>query len=166
MTTFISRFGESVAADEVFFAWTSEDLGRMTAALALPTNAVDRHFLLQRIVELSFLRRSQAQMRELSLRVALQHLDELPELIAGLALHHRRRHESAVLDVERRLAKGRPAGQVPPYNPDQAVPGISTMGFLVKLLREQGQEAEAAQVWSRAEKAGYPHMPIARGEHF
>jgi hypothetical protein len=63
MTTYVLREGRSVAADEAFFAWTSGNLDRMVAALTLPTNPIDRHFLLQGIVSLAYKQRKASEQR-------------------------------------------------------------------------------------------------------
>ena len=65
MTTFITRCGRQLAADEVFEAWTSGELDRMVQALLLPTHPVDRHFLLMGIVEQSYKLQGLDEMREL-----------------------------------------------------------------------------------------------------
>jgi hypothetical protein len=45
MVSFILRNGKSIPADEVFDAWTSNDLKKMLAVLNKKTHPVDRHYL-------------------------------------------------------------------------------------------------------------------------
>jgi hypothetical protein len=78
------RGGKPVAADEVFRAWTSGDLARMIAAAELPTWPTDRHFLLLRIVELTFAQREdRAAAAQCELYAAL-HLRELKTILPSV----------------------------------------------------------------------------------
>lgn len=85
MTKFVQRLGRSIKADEVFEAWTSADLGRMVRALPLKTNPIDRHFLLQSIVQATYKRRSDPNMRQLCVEIGRLHLSEFPALSQALA---------------------------------------------------------------------------------
>jgi hypothetical protein len=77
----IIREGRPVPADEVFEAWTSGDLKRMVSALSLPTNPVDRHFLLMGVCQQAYrLRSAERAMRDLARRVGLQHIQEFEAL--------------------------------------------------------------------------------------
>ena len=49
--SYTTRGGESVETDAVFDAWTSGDLNAMVAVLGLRTHPVDRHHLLNCLVE-------------------------------------------------------------------------------------------------------------------
>lgn len=81
----IIREGRPVPADEVFEAWTSGDVQRMTRALPLKTNPIDRHFLLMNLYQQAYrLRDAEPAMRELARRVGLQHVQEFRELRAPL----------------------------------------------------------------------------------
>jgi hypothetical protein len=86
MTTYIQRLGRNVIADEVFHAWTSGDLGRMMRALPLKTNPIDRHFLLQSIVQATYNLRDDRKMRQVCIEVEQQHLKEFPGISGSLAM--------------------------------------------------------------------------------
>ncbi|MFC1661911.1 hypothetical protein ACFL3S_10770, partial [Gemmatimonadota bacterium] len=47
----VTRGGRGVRADEAFHASNSGDLDRMLRAMRVQTNLIDRHFLLQNIVQ-------------------------------------------------------------------------------------------------------------------
>jgi hypothetical protein len=85
MTTYIHRLGRNVIADEVFHAWTSEYLARMMRALSLKTNPIDRHFLLQTIVQATYKLRDNCRMRQVCIEVGQQHLKEFPGIGGSLA---------------------------------------------------------------------------------
>ena len=122
MTTFITRCGKQLAADEVFEAWTSGDLDRMVQALLLPTHPVDRHFLLMGIVEQSYKLQGLDEMRELCLRVGRLHAAEYPGIAPAL-------REDA-------------NGQLPPQVP--------SFVKLIALLEDEGELEEAARVCEMA----------------
>lgn len=84
MTTYISRKGRSIKADEVFFAWSSGDLNRMLAARSVPTNPIDRHYLLMNIVQLTYKQRTDPKHRETLREAAFQHLREIPSILPVL----------------------------------------------------------------------------------
>ena len=84
MTTFVSRMGRNVKADEAFFAWTSGDLNRMIAARSVRTNPIDRHHLLMNIVKLTYKQRTDPRHREMLQEVAFQHLKEVPSILPAL----------------------------------------------------------------------------------
>lgn len=85
MPSFILRNGVSIPADEVFEAWTSGNLPRMLAARSLKTHPVDRHFLLQTIVKLTYSERARPDMRALCLETATQHVAEFETIAPVLA---------------------------------------------------------------------------------
>lgn len=84
MTVRIERLGRFIDADEVFHAWMSADLRRMLAARSIKTNPIDRHFLLQSIVQQCYKARTRPDMRELCIQTGLKHLEEWGAI--GLAL--------------------------------------------------------------------------------
>ena len=84
MAKTVSRMGRFVNADEVFEAWTSGDLRRMLAARALPTNPIDRHFLLQGIVQEAYRRRVDPEMRRICIETGLIHLEEFGSIAPAL----------------------------------------------------------------------------------
>src|SRR2546427_10153885 len=57
----------------------------MVRALAVRTNLIDRHFLLQSIVKESYKRRTDPRMKELCLEVGRLHLREFPGIAPALA---------------------------------------------------------------------------------
>lgn len=84
MTGRIERQGRWVEPDEAYLAWESGDLNRMLAARALRTNPIDRHFLLQRIVQETYRRRSDPEMRRLCIETGLVHLQEFSAIAPAL----------------------------------------------------------------------------------
>lgn len=72
----VSRMGRFVDADEAFEAWTSGDLRRMLVARSVPTNPIDRHFLLQGIVKEAYRLRADPGMRRVCIETGLMHLAE------------------------------------------------------------------------------------------
>ena len=85
MPTYLQRLGRNDIADEVFHAWTSGDLGQMMRALPLKTNSIDRHFLLQNIVQATYKHRDDSRMRQVCIEVGQQHLKEFPGISGSLA---------------------------------------------------------------------------------
>jgi len=84
MVKSVSRMGTFVNADEAFEAWTSGDLRRMLAARSLPTNPIDRHFLLQGIVKEAYRRRVDPEMRRICIETGLMHLEEFGTIAPAL----------------------------------------------------------------------------------
>jgi hypothetical protein len=70
--------------DEVCEAWQSGDLKRMLHAMSLKTNPIDRHFLLLSIVEQTYAKRSDPQMREICRSVGETHIQEFGEIVPAL----------------------------------------------------------------------------------
>lgn len=62
MTSYILRDGKSIPSDEVFNAWTSNDLNKMLSVLDKNTHPVDRHFLLQSIISETYKQRRDKEM--------------------------------------------------------------------------------------------------------
>ncbi len=125
MTSYIERLGRNVVADEVFHAWTSQDLERMIRALPLDTNPIDRHFLLQSIVEATYRLREDSRMRQTCIDVGKTHLTEFP----GIS-------ESLATDM---------GGQLP------TVPSFK---WLATVLAENGSIDEAIAVCQKAQEMG------------
>lgn len=82
--TYITRAGKLVKTDAAFDAWTSGDLQHMLRALSTPTNPVDRHFLLQSIVQEAYKKRDNPAMRAKCIQIAALHLAEFPHIAPAL----------------------------------------------------------------------------------
>jgi hypothetical protein len=124
--TFITRDGLLRPSDKVFDAWTAGDLGRLLAALETPTHPVDRHHLLQSIVELTYKDRNKSgKMRELCESISRLHLKEFPTLAIAL----------------RKEFKG--------YGAD-FLPRVTTFQHLATLLTEDGKYDEAVAICKMA----------------
>src|SRR6266540_1835700 len=80
----VSRMGKYVNAEEAFEGCTSGDLRRMLAARALPTNPIDRHFLLQGIVKEAYRRRVDPEMRRICIETGPMHLEEFGTIAPAL----------------------------------------------------------------------------------
>ena len=76
--------GSFVNAGEAFEAWTSGDLCRMLAARSVPTNSIDRNFLLQGIVKEAYRRRVDPEMRRICIETGLMHLEEFRTIAPAL----------------------------------------------------------------------------------
>lgn len=83
-TTFTLRQGKSVAVDDAFRAWTSGDLEAMLKAASKETNPIDRHFLLQSIVDVTYKRRQEEKYRQICIKYSEMHLREFPEIAPAL----------------------------------------------------------------------------------
>ena len=79
-TSYVTRLGKCIVADEVFFAWTSGDLNRMFKASKLSTNLIDRHFLLLLIVMETYKMRKDEKYRNLCIEYSELHLNEFPQI--------------------------------------------------------------------------------------
>lgn len=83
--SFTIRNGEFLKTDQVFDAWTSQDLDMMKQALHKKTNPVDRHFLLMGIVDQTYKqRKDNDEARQLCASVAERHIEEFPEIKPAL----------------------------------------------------------------------------------
>lgn len=80
--TYIYRMGRHIKADKVFEAWSSGDLNKMLKAVSIKTNPVDRHFLLQTIVEVTYKRRKEPEMHRICREIAEKHMSEFAALCA------------------------------------------------------------------------------------
>lgn len=65
MSSYMIRDGKSIPTDEVFEAWTSNDLKKMIANLDKNTHPIDRHFLLQGIISETYKQRKDISMRKI-----------------------------------------------------------------------------------------------------
>lgn len=84
MTSYIIRDGKSVPADEVFEAWTLNDLNKMLANLNTNTHPIDRHFLLQGIISETYKQRKDISMRKICIETCEIYLKEWPILANAL----------------------------------------------------------------------------------
>jgi hypothetical protein len=82
--SYVLREGRSVEADAAFMAWTDGDLNRMLEALSVPTNPIDRHFLLMGIVNETYRRRQDEEMAARCAEVSELHLREFAQIAPGL----------------------------------------------------------------------------------
>jgi hypothetical protein len=74
---FTLRQGKSIPVDDAFRAWTSGDFSQMLKAVSTKTNPIDRHFLLQSIVDATYKLRKEEKYRKLCIEYAEKHLKEL-----------------------------------------------------------------------------------------
>lgn len=136
----VTRFGRSVPADAVFVAWTGGEINAMLAALAVPTNAVERHHLLSAIVSHFYRARATTKGAAQKLRTYAQmHLREMPELLSELERDWR----------EGRIARGSHDGM------EYVQPVVATFDSLCMLLCELGEYDAALDVWRKAAEVGY-----------
>ena len=80
----VRRLRKSVPVDDAFRAWTSGDLAQMLKAASTKTNPIDRHFLLQSIVDATYKLRKEEKYRKLCIEYAEKHLKELPDIAPAL----------------------------------------------------------------------------------
>jgi len=119
------RMGKVVPTDDVFDAWTSLDLDAMLLALSTPTNPIDRHFLLQSIVQTTYKSRKDPKMHGVFLEIARQHTQEFSKLTTAL------RQEF-----------------------DGVLPRVVTFQYLATVLAEDGELDEAIKVCQTAIQYG------------
>ena len=132
------RFGVTVDCDEVFVAWTVGDLDAKRRALSIPTNGVERHHLLQSLVEQLFQgRKSNPAYIDELMEIAELHMQELPFLLSELERHYRLT----------RAAVGSPPGAF-------VRPGITTLKHLSDIHIEAGRLNLAVGVWRREHAIG------------
>src|SRR5437870_3811080 len=113
--------GRFVNADEAFEAWTSGDLRRMLAARSLPTNPIDRHFLLQGIVKEAYRRRVDPEMRRICIETGLIHLEEF----------------GTIAPVLQKDMGG-------------SLPRVSSFAWLARVFAEDGRLEDAARICEEA----------------
>ena len=82
--SYVLREGQSIEADAVFAAWTSGDLEEMLSAIEVKTNHVDRHFLLQSIVDNTYKLRKDGEKRKICKKIAEVHIAEFPLIASAL----------------------------------------------------------------------------------
>ena len=124
--SFVTRGGEVRNTDAAFDAWTSGDLKQMLAALNVSTHDIDRHHLLQSIVELTYKERNASrETRDLCEKIARIHLSEFPRLAVAL----------------RKEFKG--------YGSD-FLPRVTTFQHFATLLTEDGKFDEAVHICETA----------------
>lgn len=81
--SYVIRKGRAVEADDSFTAWTSRNLDEMIKAAATGTTPIDRHFLLQTIVDETYKRRDDKKYRDLCIEYSEKHLKEFSETISS-----------------------------------------------------------------------------------
>jgi len=82
--SYTTRQGKAVRTDAAFDAWTSGDLNKMLKAAHTETNPIDRHFLLQSIVDATYKQRKTEKYRKLCIEYSEQHLQEFPTIAPAL----------------------------------------------------------------------------------
>lgn len=121
----VSRRPAEANSSDVPQRRSSADLPRMLAARSVPTNPIDRHFLLQGIVQHTYRRRRDPQMRRLCIDTGMMHLKEF----AGIA---------PVLSED--------CGG--------SLPCVPSLAWLATVLAEEGMVDEAIQVCESAARLG------------
>jgi hypothetical protein len=143
LTRYNHRFGVRVETDAVFEAWAGVDLGAKRAALRVPTNPVDRHHLLQSLVDqLARQAIKQPDLTEELLVVAELHLHELPRLLAELQRD----------DELNRAARGMPAKRY-------VHPAVSAFGVLESIYSKRGDRTALARVLAAKAAMAYNPFP-------
>jgi hypothetical protein len=113
-----------VKADAAFDAWTSKDIKKMTAALNVFTNQIDRHFLLQTLVAETYRLRNDPAMRKACRKAGEIHIQEFPTLAPPL------RQDLGVM------------------------PRVTTFQHLSTIFTEDGEFDRAIEICQLAEKYG------------
>ncbi len=83
-TAYTLRQGKCIPVDDAFRAWTSGDLDDMLKVASTKTNPIDRHYLLQSIVDAAYKLRKDKQRRQLCIEYAEKHLQEFPSIVQAL----------------------------------------------------------------------------------
>lgn len=78
------RDGKSVKTDAVFDAWVSGDLDAMVKVMGEKSHPIDRHHLLNCIVEAAYRRREDSAMLDLCVSTSETYLSEAPKLMRAL----------------------------------------------------------------------------------
>lgn len=81
---YTTRQGQLVRVDAAFNAWISGDLNKMLKAVHTKTNPIDRHFLLQSIVNATYKQRKTEKYRQLCIEYSDLHLKEFPDIAPAL----------------------------------------------------------------------------------
>jgi hypothetical protein len=74
----------STKADEARKADTADDLGQMLEALSTIANPIDRHYLFKSIVEQTYKKRKNPEMRKIFREIGEKHISEFENLIPPL----------------------------------------------------------------------------------
>ena len=82
--SFTTRQGKLVRTDTTFDAWTSGDLDNMLKVVKNRTTPIDRHFLLQSIVNITYQQRKTKRYRNLCIEYAELYLQEFPTIAPAL----------------------------------------------------------------------------------
>jgi len=82
--SFTIRDDALVKTDQAFDAWTSGDLSNMLAALETKTHPIDRHYLLMGIVDETYKKRRDPEMRKALKKVAEIHIREFETIAPHL----------------------------------------------------------------------------------
>lgn len=78
------RDGKSVKTGAVFDAWVSGDLDAMVKVMGKKSHPIDRHHLLNCIVEAAYRRRAEPAMVDLCVSTSETYLSEAPKLMKAL----------------------------------------------------------------------------------
>lgn len=81
---YVYRMGHHTKADKVFEAWSAGDLDKMLKAMSIKSNPIDRHFLLQTIVEITYKRRKEPEIRRICREISEKHISEFATLARAL----------------------------------------------------------------------------------
>ncbi len=122
----VTREGAVDPAHEAFMVSYSGDFQRMEAAVALPTNPTDRHFLLLQLCSEAYRGRKDPRIRTRFLMYARMHIAEFPSLAPTLK-------RDLLLD---------------------SLPSVPTFQMLATVLTEDGAFEEAIQVCNQAKELG------------
>ena len=82
--SYVIRNGRAVEADESLNAWTSRNLDEMIKAAETDTNPIDRHFLLQTIVDETYKRRDEEKFRDLCIEFSEKHISTATNSVYNL----------------------------------------------------------------------------------
>ena len=80
----VPQQGLSTKADETCEADTAGDLGQMLEAVSTITNPIDRHYLFKSIVEETYKKRKDPEMRKIFKEIGEKHISEFENLIHPL----------------------------------------------------------------------------------
>jgi hypothetical protein len=77
---FITRQGKTIEADDTYLVRMSGNFKQMLKATELESNQIDRHFLLQTIIDESYKKRTEPQYKEYCLKYSEIHLSEFDRI--------------------------------------------------------------------------------------
>lgn len=122
--SYVLREGQSIEADAVFAAWTSGDLEEMLSAIEVKTNHVDRHFLLQSIVDNTYKLRKDGEKRKICKKIAEVHIAEFPLIASALEKDMNMLQGAGVIRADILHARDvEPAARAQGVGPDQPASG-------------------------------------------